>query len=250
MVLSEGIQSSRPAVSIVVLAFNEAENLATTVESIHRAVDDTLDTYEVVIVDDGSVDSTGEVAETLAKQDSRIKAVHNPANMGCGYSFRRGALAAGHEYVWLIPGDGEISAESIRTIADHVGCADMVVPYVLNRGIRPLSRRVVSWGYTALLNILFRKDLRYYNGPCVIRTDLVRAACTVESRGFTFMAPMLLKLIGLKHTYVEVGIMLQPRVYGRPSVSSWWNILSAARTVGRLFWDINVVHRPSASSRS
>lgn len=238
---SKAAQECKPATSIVVLAFNEGRNLETTIESIHKAVTDILDTYEVIIVNDGSSDDTGKVAIAIAGQDARIKVIHNSANMGCGLSFERGVQAAGYPYVWLIPGDGEIGREALEPIACHIGTADMVIPYVLNFRIRPLSRRIVSWGYTSLINVLFIKNLHYYNGPCVVRTDLARSKRIINTRGFVFMAPLLLRLIRENHSYVEVGISLQPRVFGTPSISSSFNILSAAKTVSWFFWNINII---------
>lgn len=243
MAPSESAQDAKPSVSVVVLAFNEEQNLEVTVAPIQRAVEGKFSEYEIVVVNDGSQDHTGKVAETLAERDSHIRVIHNPHNMGCGFTFLRGAKAARYQYAWLIPGDGEITADSIETIASHIGRADMVIPYTLNFPIRPLSRRIISWGYTALINILFRKRLHYYNGPCVIRSDLIEKVPTVNSRGFTFMAPILLRLIKRKHTYVEVGITLQPRHYGKPSVSSVGNIFSALKTISWLLWDINIAER-------
>jgi len=243
MAPSNAIQGNNTSVSVVVLAFNEARNLPSTVQSINEALEDKFAKYEIIIINDGSRDETGQVAESLAKQNSHLKVIHNPQNMGCGFTFIRGVTEASCEYVWLIPGDGEISADSIETIANHIGTADMVIPYVLNFGIRPLSRRIVSWGYTALINILFLRNLHYYNGPCAIRSDLAKSVPTVNSCGFAFMAPILLRLIKQKHSYVEVGITLQPRRYGWPSVSSLCNIFSALKTIAWLFWDINLGER-------
>ena len=231
------------SVSVVVLAFNEAKNLPNTVKSVAQILEDKFPEYEIIIVNDGSHDDTGQVAEGLAERKSHIKVIHNRQNMGCGFTFRRGVRVAGGEYAWLIPGDGEISPDSIETIANYIGTADMVIPYVLNAGIRPLSRRIVSWGYTTLLNILFWRKLHYYNGPCVIRSDLAKSVPTVNSPGFAFMAPILLRLLKQGHSYTEVGITLEARRYGAPSVSSLINIISALRTIAWLFWDINVTRR-------
>ena len=250
MALSKTTSRNNASVSIVVLAYNEAQNLPGAIESIHQALDGRIPKYEVIIVNDGSRDNTGQLAENLAKQNSHLKVIHNAKNRGCGFTFMSGVKAAKHEYVWLIPGDGEITSESITKIASNIGKADMIIPYVLNFKARPLSRRIISWGYTALLNTLFWKRLHYYNGPCVIRTDLVKLIPTVNSPGFAFMAPILLRLIKQKHTYIEVGITLQNRRYGRPSINQLFNIFSALRTVIWLFWDINVLNHIKRFSRA
>ncbi|MBU2534891.1 MAG: glycosyltransferase family 2 protein [Chloroflexi bacterium] len=210
------------------------------IKSIHQALDGRIPKYEIIIVNDDSRDNTGQVAENLARQNSHLKVIHNVENRGCGFTFMSGVKAAKHEYVWLIPGDDEITTDSIETIANHIGKADMIIPYVLNFAIRPLSRRIVSWGYTALLNVLFWKKLHYYNGPCVIRTDLVKPMTTVNSRGFAFMAPILLRLMKQKHTYTEVGITLQNRRYGKASVNNLLNILSAIKMIAWLVWTMHL----------
>ena len=231
------------SVSVVVLAFNEARNLPSTVKAVISILEDNFSEYEIIIVNDGSQDDTGQVAEGLAERNSHIKVIHNPQNMGCGFTFMRGARASSSDYAWLIPGDGEISADSIETIASYIGSTDMVIPYALNSGIRPLSRRIVSWGYTTLLNMLFWKRLHYYNGPCVIRSDLVKSVPTVNSPGFAFMAPILLRLMKEGYSYTEVGMTLEPRRYGAPSINSLINIFSALKTIAWLLWDINVTRR-------
>jgi len=240
MARSKVASQNSTSVSMVLLAYNEAQNLPGVIKSIHQALDGKMPKYEVIIVNDGSGDDTRQVAENLARQNSHLKVIHNPENRGCGFTFMRGVREATCEYTWLIPGDGEIDADAIKTIASKIGTADMVVPYVLNFNIRPLSRRIISRGYTALLNTLFWKKLRYYNGPCVFRTDLVKPMTTVNSRGFAFMAPILLRLMKQKRTYAEIGITLQNRHYGKPSVNNLLNILSAIKMIAWLVWTMHL----------
>jgi len=230
-----------PSVTIVVLAFNEARNLPSTIKALEEATQGKFSKYETIIVNDGSQDNTGEVAESLAETNPGIKVLHNDRNMGCGFTFMRGARAAENEYTWLIPGDGEITIGSMESIASHIGEADMILPYALNNGVRPLWRRITSRGYTTLLNILFGHRLRYYNGPAVFRTELLKPIDTVYSRGFVFMAPIILRLLKRKCTYVQVGILLQPRKYGNPSFNLCFSILGALKTILGLFWSINIV---------
>ena len=238
MGLSKKSRRGSGTVSVVILAYNEAGNLPKTVAAIHQAICDRFSAYEIIIVDDGSRDETGHIADNIAARDPRVVSLHNPKNMGCGYTFMRGAREAKCEYVWLIPGDGEIDRTAISVIAGHIGEADMVIPYVSNFRSRLLERRIVSWGYTTLVNILFFKRLHYYNGPCVFLTSQVKTLPTVKSRGFAFMAPIILRLMKRGCSYAEVKIELKPRLYGKPSISSLKNIFSALKTLMRLFPDI------------
>lgn len=85
--------------------------------------------------------------------------------------------------------------------------------------------------------------LPYYNGPSAIRNDLIRMVPFINAPVFAFTAPVLLRLIKRKDTFVEVGIMLQSRRFGKTNISSPWNIFSALKTVLWLFWDINIAER-------
>jgi glycosyltransferase involved in cell wall biosynthesis len=232
---------SKPTVSAVVPAYNEAPSLAGVVQSINEAYKDKFSAYEIVIVNDGSIDDTGRVADKLAEQDPHVRVIHNPRNMGYGYTFLHGVDEANYEYTQLIPGDGEIPANSIEKIASHIGTADVVIPYVLNFGIRPLSRRIASWVYTVLLNVLFGLRLHYYNGPTVNRRDLIKSV-KVTSHGFDFQAQILLRLIRQKHSFVQVGIILEPRQHGKSSLSLP-KMLKVAQIIPKIFWDINIVER-------
>jgi dolichol-phosphate mannosyltransferase len=235
MALSDGINRDAVTVSVVVLALNEAGNLPKAIEAVRRAVTDRFTDYEIIIVDDGSHDGTGRITDDFAAADPCIVAVHNERNMGCGYAFRRGVERARFQYVWLIPGDGEIPRISLDTIAGAIGTADMILPYMINSNIRPKLRRLVSWGYTCLVNVLFFKRVRYYNGPAVFPTGQVRTAPEVRSRGFVFMAPLILTLMKRKVPWREVGILLKSRDTGRSNITSARNIVNAFQTLTRYY---------------
>lgn len=219
---------SRPftfsTVSVVVLAYNEAKNLPVTIDIILKTITKKFPVFEIIIVNDGSQDETGSVAESLSTQDPRLKVIHNHKNRGCGYSFWHGVQEAQYDYVWLLPGDGEIPQVSLETIVNEIGSTDMLIPYMTNANIRPLFRRFISKGYTCMVNTLFFKSLHYYNGPGVFPAEKLRKAPRIYSSGFAFMAPIIITLINQRVSWKEVGILLKQRDYGTPSFRNVLNI--------------------------
>ena len=242
MVPSKSNQQSNTTVSIVVPAFNEEQNLAATVESIRKAIEGKFSEYEIIIVNDGSKDGTGKLAESLTLQYPHLRVVHNPHNIGYGFTVMRGAREAKFEYVQLVPGDNEIPTHSIEAIANKIGTADLVIPYMINFRIRTFKRKAVSWVFTTLLNVSFAMRLHYYNGPCAMRTNLIKTV-KVNTRGFAFMACILIQLIKRRHSFVEVGILLETRKFGKSTMLSAKNIASVLKTIAWLFWNINVSKR-------
>src|SRR5579862_691032 len=135
--------TAKPTISIIIPAYNEEGNIRGTVNEVLRAFGDRFGGYEILIVNDGSKDGTGEVANALAAENPHIKAIHNSPNMGFGYSYRRGVAAATCDYVGFFPGDDCLPAECIEAVFDQVGKADIISHYTSNLEVRLASRRVI-----------------------------------------------------------------------------------------------------------
>lgn len=227
------------SISVIMPAYNEARNLKNAVQSVHQAFEGIISEYEIIIVNDGSVDGTREIADQIAEKDGHVRAIHNPKNSGYGYTFLRGAAEATLEYIQLIPGDGEIPAASISTIAGMAGKADLVLPYMENFRIRSFYRKFISVGYTTLINILFGLRIKYYNGPFLLRRAIFRQI-HVKATGFAFMASIVIQAIKKqKCTYTQVGIQLAPRAYGKSSLNMR-KIIAVFMVIMGLFWEVQL----------
>ena len=229
--------------TIFVPAFNEVANLEGTIGDVLAAAA-TFGDCEIIVVDDGSTDGTGQLADDLAARSPHVRVLHNPTNFGLAAGYRRALAEARMPYFTFVPGDREVSAQSIKDILGSVGSADIVVPYHANMHARPWYRRVLTRGSTGLINLLFGFRLRYYQGPSVYPTTLARSLGTTTN-GFFFLAEMLVHALRRGHSYIEVGLIHQERAYGRSKAVSVRNIGRALATIVRLWWSLRV--RPMAS---
>ena len=232
-----------PGLSIVIPARNEEGNLKPCVETVLGALDGVTDDYEIIIVNDGSTDGTGALAERLAAELRGVRAVHNARGLGFARAYRHGAGLATKPYVGLIPGDNEIQPASMRAIFEAVGDADIVVPFTANQEIRPWLRRVLSRTFTRTVNFLFGFDLRYYQGPCVYPAGVLRTL-PVTTWGYAFLTEMLVRALASGQRRVEVPMFIQVRRFGVSRAVTVRNVLAALKTVSRLFWDVKVRRRP------
>ena len=221
------------SISVIIPCLNEEENLPKTYENVVAALRETAEEYEILIFNDGSSDKTGEIADAIEKNDAAVTIVHNRPNKGLGYNFVTGVEIARMNYVALIPGDNEISYESIKRIFRLLGKADLIIPFTVNTEIRPWGRRLVSRLFTVVVNAVFRCELQYYNGPTLYRTDLVRGL-DVETLGFGFQAVTLVKLIRRGHSFCEVDMYLQRKRVYRSSAAQLQNIVSVINALLRL----------------
>ncbi len=222
-------------VSVFLPAFNEAGSLEGAVRDVVAVATAELHDHEVLIVDDGSTDGTGAIADALARELPTVRVLHQPVNLGLPAGYRRALAEARFEYFSFLPGDREVPRESIERIFRAVGSADLVVPYHGNSRARARHRRLLTWVSTLMLNHAIGFQLRYYQGPCIYPTDLARVL-PKSSRGFFFLAEMLVHALGTGLTYVEVPLTHQERAHGRSKAVSLGNIGAAIVTIVRVWW--------------
>ena len=230
------------SVSVFVAAYNEAENLGPTVDTVVRALEETVDEYEIIIVNDGSTDGTGQIADDLAVAHPQVVVIHNPGNQGLGYGFMRAIEAAKMATFVFIPGDNGWPYPSLRDLFGSMGQADIVTSYPTNSEIRVPARRVLSSVYTVGLNLLFGLHLHYYNGLTIYPIEYLRSN-VISTYGFGSMAEALLQAIHRGLTYVAVPCKIEERVTGRSNAVSLRNLRSVVETIGRLFIELRLRSR-------
>jgi glycosyltransferase involved in cell wall biosynthesis len=228
--------------SVFIPAYNEEGNIEGTVHELGAALQARNLDYEIIIVNDGSRDRTGDILEALAKADGRIRVIHNPRNLGFAKTFRIGAQAARYEYVGWIPGDNTFPSASLEDWLAPIGRSDVIQTYLLNTEVRYIGRRLISRAYTKTMNALFGLNIKYYNGIQIYRRELIQNVQT-SSDGFALQSETLVKLLAAGNTFIEIGLKMQERVQGQSKAVTIQNILDVIRTVIRLFVEIKLLHR-------
>lgn len=231
-----------PSISIIIPALNEENNLKSTVDEVLAALHQNFSEYEILIFDDGSSDKTGIIADGLAAQDNNIKVIHNRNTMGLGYNYKKGVELAEKDYVVMFPGDNSFPRGSIRELFKLVGEADIIVPHTRNFWVRPRSRQIISRSFTDLMNLLFGLDLKYYNGTVIHKRETIKSV-PISTNGFAYQAEILTRLIRSGHSFVEVGIDIRERTFGRSKAFAPRNIASVIKTLAKLFWQIYIKER-------
>ncbi len=227
------------SISLIMPAFNEEATIEFSVVSacvkFHRFGFD----YEIFIFDDGSTDKTGEIADYLALEDSRIKVFHNDKNMNLGFNFAEGIKLASKNYIGLLPCHGLTDPQSFYLITQALDKADVVITYIANSDIRPMVRRVISRINVVLLNLIFGLQLKYYHLN-FYRTDILKKIPT-STQSYALMVELLVYAVKSGATFIQVPFFLKKRVSGRSKAMRPKNIINILKTYSRLFWRIRVL---------
>lgn len=230
------------SVSVFIAAYNEVENLGPTVETVVRALEETVGAYEIIVVNDGSTDGTREVADRLASENPRVLAIHNPGNKGLGYGWLRAVEVASQATFVFIPGDNTWPYSSLRDLFGSMGRADVITSYPTNSEIRVPARRYLSVAYTTALNLLFGLRLQYYHGLTIYPIEYLRSG-VITTYGFASMSEALLRAIHRGYSYHAVPCAIEERATGRSKAVSLHSLTSVIDTIGRLFLDLRLRSR-------
>jgi len=144
-----------PLVSVIMPAYNVEDSVVEVVEMVRRVMADVTEDYEVIVVNDGSVDGTRRVLEGLG--DGRVKVVDHRVNLGKGAAIKTGAEHARGEYTFILDADKDIDVRNVRSYINALRRYDVVVgskrhPHSTYEA--PLLRKVLSVGFNALVKLL------------------------------------------------------------------------------------------------
>jgi glycosyltransferase involved in cell wall biosynthesis len=216
-------------------AHDEEGNVEPLVEEALATLPGLADRFEVIIVDDGSRDRTGEIAERLAgAQPELVRVVHHPVNLGYGAALRSGFGAARFAHVAFTDGDRQFRIADLGRLTARLSEGDRpdaVIGYRIRRA-DPLIRSLYAKTYRLANRIFFGLRATDVDCACKLFRREALEGIHVESGGAFLSAELLIKLRAVRRTVVEVGVPHYPRTAGSPTGAKPQVIVRAVRD----FW--------------
>jgi glycosyltransferase involved in cell wall biosynthesis len=217
-------------------ALNEEHHVAAIVEEALSVLPRFSDDLEVTVVDDGSSDRTGAIADELAKKDPRVRVIHHGTRRGYGGAVRSGLVAATRSWVFYTDGDRQFALEDLARLVAASEDADAVVGYREKRA-DPARRLFVAWVYNHLIRLLFDGGWRdvdcafkLFRRDVFTRVPLER----VVSNGAFFSPELLITLRRAGVRVRQVGVRHFSRTAGEPKGAPPRVIVRAIRDLLRL----------------
>jgi dolichol-phosphate mannosyltransferase len=227
-----------PQISVVMPGLNEQENVALAIDSAVTAFQELGIRGELVVIDDGSTDGTsGIMRRKCSEYAGLVRMIRHETPQGIGASFWDGVdLAAGRAVV-LLPADNEIDPRQILRYLSLIEQVDMVIPFVVNPGVRPAGRRILSGLFTRIINATFATSFRYTNGTVLYRKAVLKTL-SYRVNDFFFQTDILVHLAKKKYIFAEVPYLLHQRTGGSSKALSFRSLCTVVRGYLRLAIDI------------
>lgn len=201
---------------VVMPAYNEANNIKDNLLEASKIISGFVKNYQIIAVNDGSLDDTEAGIIEAADEDSKITYVSYNINGGKGYAIATGVSYANAEYIAFLDSDLELSPTMLRYFLRALKStdADIAIGSKLHKKSKinyPLSRKIISIGYYIILKTLFRLKLKdTQTGIKLFKADVIKPICqTLESFGFAFDIEILAKATKKGHKIIELPIELE-----------------------------------------
>ncbi|HEV8356795.1 MAG TPA: glycosyltransferase [Gemmatimonadales bacterium] len=227
-----------PDLTVVLMAYNEADSLSPVAEEIVRALELLRGSAELLIIDDGSTDGSATIADHLETLFLPVRVIHHSVNLGLGGVYRTGFTEARGRFVTFFPADGQFPATIIADFRQAAESADLVLGYLPARPGSPVGRLL-----SALERVLYRAlfgPIPRFQGVFMVRREVLgRLPLGSRGRGWGILMEMILRIERDRYRVVSRPTPFRPRASGRSKVTNlaaiWENLcqLFAVRSLLR-----------------
>lgn len=218
---------------------NEEGNVKEIVKKAIIVLDKLNLQYEILLIDDGSKDKTGEIAEQLAKQNPKIRAIHHRQNLGYGEALKSGFYNAKYDTICYTDGDGQFDFSELPKFLSSIIENDLVIGFRIKRR-DPLFRILFNKGWKLSLFAFFGLTIKDVDcGFKIIRKKVLEKIPRLEStRGAMINAELAIKSKKAGFKIGQIGVNHYPRLSGKPTGASLKVITKSYLDLLTLWWKL------------
>lgn len=235
--------SSKIDLSIIVPTFNEEDGIGKTIAEIFKdsksiLIKKLINTFEVIIVDDGSFDNTAKELEKI-KKNYKIKIIKHKFNQGLGAAIISGIKHSTKEFATYLPADGQVFLREIHQGLGKAAAADLVLTYRGKRKDYNSYRHLLSNALMVSMKLFFGLNYKDYNWVHIYKTKLFEKIKT-KSKGVFYLAEVVVRIhkAGLK--ILEAEAKYHPRSTGRSKNARFTVVLTTLWDLFKLWIELKV----------
>ena len=226
--------------SVFFPVYNEEGNIENTVEKALKVLEKLkLENFEVIIVNDGSIDGTGKVANNLAKKNAQVRVIHHSKNLGYGEALKSGFYSAKYDTVCYTDGDGQFDFSEVPKFLEKIADCDLVIGYRIKRQ-DPFFRIFFKKGWKLSLLMMFGLTLRDVDcGFKMVKKSVLEKIPHLQSqRGAMINAELAIKAKKAGFKIGQVGVSHFPRRFGKPTGANLNVIFKSYLDLLKLWWQL------------
>jgi glycosyltransferase involved in cell wall biosynthesis len=223
--------------SLCLPAYNEEQNLETTIRSALSVLDALVTDCEIVVVDDGSRDATSAIVQRIAEHDVRVRLVRHPVNRGYGAAVASALQASRGDLALLMDSDGQFDLQDVHKFLDRISDFDFGLGIREQRAETGI-RRINAWLWNRLVRIVI--GVKVVDLDCGFKLFKRRAldAMNLTATGACISAQILMECRRLELRICELPVRHYQRKFGTPTGANLFVIARAFRELVALKFGI------------
>jgi glycosyltransferase involved in cell wall biosynthesis len=225
------------SLSVFFPCYNEQDNIERVVKSTLDVLTALKIDYEVIIVDDGSKDKTGETADKLAEKYEHVKVVHHSVNRGYGAALQSGFKAATKEYVFYTDGDGQFDIKELPMLFKYTADYDIVTGYRIKRQDN-LIRKLNAFCWTTMVNLLFGMKIKDMDCAFKLYKRRIFDDIKMASSGALINTEIFARAKNKGYKIFQIGVHHYPRTAGTQTGAKLSVILRAFKELFAIYKQI------------
>jgi glycosyltransferase involved in cell wall biosynthesis len=228
-------REDKPSIAIFFPVYRDELTVRTVTMKSLKVLSDISSNYKVIIVDDGSPDRSGEIADELAAEHPEVLSVHHEKNLGYGAALQKGfQYSLDYDWICFTDGDNQYDVNELYHLSKLFHHYDLIVTFRYYK-IYGTLRIFISYIYNSIIRRLFKSHLRDHNcGLKVIRSGVVKDMELISTSPF-IGAEIIINAMVRGYPIGEVGIRTYPRTFGESSVMSVNHIYTSIRDMFRVY---------------
>jgi glycosyltransferase involved in cell wall biosynthesis len=227
-----------PSLSAFFPEYNEEANVENVVRTAQTVLPEVAEKWEIIPVNDGSRDRTGEIMDRLAKEDPHVKAVHHAKNQGYGGAVISGFQASTMDLVFFTDGDMQFDLREITLLLERLDEGDLILGYRKNRR-DPWHRKLNAYLWGSLVKFLFGFKVKDVDCAFKLVKRKVLDKIELTAGGAMVSTELLARAHKAGFKFVEVGVTHLPRTAGTQTGANLKVILRAFKELFKLYGKIN-----------
>jgi glycosyltransferase involved in cell wall biosynthesis len=243
----------KPGLSVFFPAYNDSGTIASLVITAIKAAERLTPDFEVIVVNDGSADSTAEIADELARTYPQVRVVHHDGNRGYGGALRTGFTTATRDLIFYTDGDAQYDPAEMQALWEAFDdSVDLVNGYKISRS-DPLHRIVIGRIYHHTVKLLFGLKVRDVDCDFRLMRRAIFDRVQLEKSSGVICLEMMKKIQDAGFRIAEVPVHHYHRADGKSQFFNFRRLFKTGVDVMKLWMELVVrrehqrAHGPAAA---
>ncbi len=232
------LAANKPNISFFFPAFHDAGTVEKLVLAASEVLREIANQWEIIIINDGSFDNTGDVADECAQKYENVVVQHHIYNIGYGAALKTGFYTAQHELIFYTDGDMQYDPYELKMLLPLLKGEVAIVSGYKKKRADTWDRVLSAKFYNFIVRLIFRIHVRDIDAAFKLMRREVIDSIELMSNGGFICAELFAKARKLGYQVAQLPVSHYPRTYGRSSAFNLFFILRSTIELLELWWEI------------